>query len=623
MKSITNNNTLLIWDVKAKVPSGYDHKVLWQDFANQSDSETSVPSLVEEDAEFLRSEYLSLIHELGELKVGGIKVVDYLLIKNKYSYWWMTLLVEKCNYSKSPQIDNVIKLMAFQKWLSNRQISNIFLVSENSDLIDSMELLARKESISFNFEKRTSHRKEIGIIKRIYFGLPNRVKTLVWLISYIFSRWPLKGEGVYFWKKSKAVYTFMSYFINFDKHDLQQGNFNSAYWPELPKILESKKIQTNWLHIFVKSETMPSPRKAKKVLNKLNQSNKDLQKHTILESFLSYDVVRAALNKYYKLTRIKNDLSNCFKAHSDYLWPLLKSDFDESFTGVVALNNLLNFELLDKAFSLLPTQKKGFYLQENQAWELGLIMSWRNNRHNNELVGIPHSTVCFWDLRYFYDPRSYSNQSALPMPDFVGVNGLAARNSYIKGNYPKEQLVDLEALRYLYLGKVLQKNVNFQNSQKKYQLLILGDSLPENTKNQMSLIEKAAKDVKVNISYLAKPHPACPIFNEDYPNLKFEVSNDPLSLLIIDCDLVYTSNRTSAAVDAYYSKKPVITIIDPKKLNFSPLREYENISFVYKSEQIVSILNNIEKLKIDCDKSSENYFYLDSKLPKWKSLLNA
>lgn len=105
---------------------------------------------------------------------------------------------------------------------------------------------------------------------------------------------------------------------------------------------------------------------------------------------------------------------------------------------------------------ILPRQDKGFYLQENQGWEFGFIHSWRVSGHNKCLVGIPHNTVRYWDLRGYFDPEIFEDTSRcqLPFPDFVGVNGEAAKKLYLDSGYPEDILIEVEALRYLHLSGI-------------------------------------------------------------------------------------------------------------------------------------------------------------------------
>ncbi len=192
------------------------------------------------------------------------------------------------------------------------------------------------------------------------------------------------------------------------------------------------------------------------------------------------------------------------------------------------MQNVLMLNLFEKAFSYLPKQANGVYLQENQGWEFGMIQAWRSKQHG-QLIGFPHSTVRFWDLRYFYDPRSYcKNLLSLPMPNFVAVSGHSAKNEYVGGGYPTDDLIEVEALRYLHLDIVVDKQRRSRlPSPTRPQLLVLGDYLPSDTALQMNLLRGIA-DKLPNIELTVKPHPACPIVASDYPGIKFQTSKSTL-----------------------------------------------------------------------------------------------
>ena len=106
--------TLIIWDSDEELPKTDNFVALWQSYIiSTPNREISVPQLVESEASQYRSEYLALVYELGETSINNQKVVEHLGIENEFSYWWMTLLNEKCNYVKSTQIDNIIKFLSF------------------------------------------------------------------------------------------------------------------------------------------------------------------------------------------------------------------------------------------------------------------------------------------------------------------------------------------------------------------------------------------------------------------------------------------------------------------------------------------------------------------------------
>ena len=92
---------LIIWDVDDKsMPDSVDI-LLWRQYNTyETNGIYSAPQVVENNADQLRSQYLTLIFELGETKINGKSIIEILKIRKNFSYWWMTLFVEKCNFSK-------------------------------------------------------------------------------------------------------------------------------------------------------------------------------------------------------------------------------------------------------------------------------------------------------------------------------------------------------------------------------------------------------------------------------------------------------------------------------------------------------------------------------------------
>ena len=61
----------------------------------------------------------------------------------------------------------------------------------------------------------------------------------------------------------------------------------------------------------------------------------------------------------------------------------------------------------------------------NSAWDL---------YNHNELIGHPHSTVRFWDLRYFHSKKFYENNDKLINP-FNNQIALAGVRTWVKNEY--------------------------------------------------------------------------------------------------------------------------------------------------------------------------------------------
>ena len=129
-----DDRTLLIWDVDKNLPEEYNKIVVWKNLSKDTpNSVVSITQLVEGNSDYYRSKYLSLIYELGELRVGGERVIERLKIKSGFSYWWNTLLVEKCNVIKSPEIDHVIKLLALEEFLTSKKYTTIYINTKSKN----------------------------------------------------------------------------------------------------------------------------------------------------------------------------------------------------------------------------------------------------------------------------------------------------------------------------------------------------------------------------------------------------------------------------------------------------------------------------------------------------------
>jgi len=620
---VQSNRTVLIWDSADPISDSEDINVLWQNYkVVYPEKEVSIPKLVEKGADELRSKYLALIYDLGEVKIGKKRTIDYLEIRLGFSYWWMTRLIEKCNYSKSQQINNIIKLMAFEEWSKSKDFTIIKVATNNRELAESIKSLTSQLGLIFNWIKLPSKKPEVKIVRRIYSGLPNIIKAPIWLSYYLIDRWKLKGDGLENWKKSIATVTFTSYFFNLDVDAARKGVYKDRYWTKIPDLLRENSVESNWLHIYVKNNFLPTMASARELIERYNRSHGGIENHLFLDSFLGYEVVRRTIIDWLQLLSKYSRLKSPIKQRADHFWPLIKSDLKVSLLGVTAVHNILLRHLFSSAMQMLPTQKKGLYIQENQGWEFGFVSVWRECDHG-QIIGVPHSTVRYWDLRYFFDARLYEQNGELycPFPDKVAVNGEAAKNQYIGGGYAEDKLVEVEGLRYLQLEKVYSNNsVLGKEYEGVNNILVLGDYLHKYTKYQMEFLQEACKFINVKINFIVKPHPICPIRSQDYEKINMIITDHPIDKLIGQCVMAFTSSGTSAAVDAYSAGKKVITLLDGKTLNLSPLRNCRDVLFVMSPHELANIINRIDQIEVE-NNQGENYFYLDEDLPRWRELL--
>jgi len=619
------NQTTLVWDSVASPPEGYQRIILWKSFACEAYPDAiSIPKVIEDNAVELKKQYLKFVYDIGKKKLNGQSVIDHMLIRKDFNYWWLTLIVEKCNYSKSTWINDAIRLFAFEKIIKKESIHNITLATSNDLLINSFRLLCLKNHIEIKLQYIPKIESSKSKFRRFYALWPLSLKGIASFCFNIVRRWSLRGIGLKEWKSTTGEITFISYFFNLVPKSAEKGQYESRYWGHLPDSLLKEKVSTNWLHIYVKDSVCPSEKHVDKLIQKFNQIGQGKQTHTTLDTFLGLKVIWNTLLDWvllFKVGRKIRDLDSIENEDNGYLWPFIKKDLNKSLYGQTALNNLLNFNLFEEALRLIPKQKKGVFLQENQGWEFGLIQAWKAARHS-DLIGVPHSTIRFWDLRYYFDDRCYNYKTSnkFPHPSTVAVNGKLMNKSYLDGGYKQCELMDVEALRYLYLNTNNENNNDLLNNESTV-VLVLGEYLVENTHYQMSILEKAFPSFSTNIKLIVKPHPNCPIIQSEYPDLEMEITMESISTLLLKSNIAFTSNVTSAAIDAYCANVPVISALNPQTLNMSPLMGVEGVEFVNNASEFV---NAVEKLKsVNKNKiKPEDIFWLNPKLPMWKKILH-
>lgn len=586
----------------------------------------SIPRLIELNAVKLRARYLAWVYEQGELRIRGRRLIDHLQLRPGFSYWWMTLFVEKCNYEKSPQITDAIRLLAFTDWAADRFLCKITLVSASQTLAECLRVWCATSGIQFEWQRLPKPVEQLSWVRRAYEALPLSLQALVWLVHYMKVRWPLRGVGLQAWRQTEGRITFVSYLFNLVPDAAKAGRYESRYWTRLPDALLNDGRRSNWLHLYLMDELLPDAHQAANIIRRFNDAGRGAQNHVTLDTFLSLGVVLRALWDWGGLVwqgrRLRPLISSNAKETPD-LWPLFAEDWLQSTGGVTALSNALHFHLFEAALTCLPGQQVGVYLQENQGWEFALIYAWQASGQG-KLIGAPHSSVRFWDLRYFFDPRSYprSGNSPLPLPDKIALNGQAATDAYLAGGYPAEDLVQVEALRYLYLNDTNAGPIdNAMSSHKRLRLLVLGDYLASNTRLQLRLLAQAATSLPPGMIITVKPHPACPVRAEDYPDLRLTIVTEPIITLLAECDVAYTSANTAAAVDAYCAGLPVVSVLDPSTLNLSPLRGYVGMYYASTPEELIQAFNSA-LTSPRADVTRAGLFTIDSRLPRWRQLLN-
>lgn len=621
---------LLLCETRADIKSAdrYGQIVLWSDFAEDS-SVGSIPKVVDTEYDLLREQYLSWLSNLGNTVICGRRLVEHFAVRQDFSMWWMSLLIEKSQW-KSSSIYDVFRIMAFDYMMQGPKYSKVDQVEiavTDKSVRKSLIAWCKKSGIRYIVSSGVNANRKITL-PYLYRLMPYTIQSTIYLVYCLIRCWSVKAGPDHPDMEGKPQVSFISYFFNSDMEGLREGRYISRYWTSLYDFLQGIEISCNWLHLFVKSKEIRSPQSAGRLMRNLNYTSNPNEMHLLLDKRIGFYALVSVLSDYLKIWisafRVRSIKKNSFEIEgtSVSLWPLLAHDWKESFFGRTAIGNALYLNRFEREIYGLPYQDKGFYLLENQAWERALIYVWRQAGHGC-LTGVQHSTVNPCDLRYFFSPNEYSNQHSffLPIPDKIAINGDASKQQFEKGGFPQEKLVAVEGLRYLYLDGVDQTPAEVKQGDR-LRLLVLGDYLPDVTYRQMQLLSDAADKLPVNVEVLVKSHPACPIKKSDWPSLNYTLLEDSLDQLVDSYDVAFTSNITAAAVDAYLAGKRVLSMLDPETFNMSPLRGFSGVDFVSTSSELVDCLTRLGSTAVSPEEDGVGqYFYTDSALPRWKQLL--
>jgi len=322
---------LVVWDAEGSPPVGDWTTVLWSEFGDAgSVGVVSLPKLVEEHSETLRARYLAWIHELGEARIRNKRLLDHMELRPGFSYWWMTLLVEK-SYAKSPRFNDAAKFLALEAFARESAARRITLVSGDRTLVATFRRWCARAGICLEWRQSRKHGSRLRL-RPLYRSLPYPAQSAISLARYLLGRWPVRklpqpSDGV-----AAAEITFVDYLAHLDRRALVTGQFASNYWTQLPGVLNQARRGVNWLHLYAQHEAVQTPREAGELVARFNHNGAGLERHVMLDRALGVSVVLGALCDYARLAWRASFLGRIglhFRVSGSDLdfWPLFEHDW--------------------------------------------------------------------------------------------------------------------------------------------------------------------------------------------------------------------------------------------------------------------------------------------------------
>ena len=563
-------------------------------------NKVSMLEFINKDASSIRGIFFKLISNFGNFNILNKPLYAHFIYKNIQSMWIMSLIHEKSHY-KSKYLDDILKIIAFKKYIEKENPNEILLENSNSKTFKTLKKYCNLNNIKL-YEKNSINKTE----SKIYEFLPNFVQASTWIIKIYFDHSKLKIKK----NTAKNSEIFIcSYFSHLKNDKIKKGNYSSEYWDGLAEIFISNNIKVEWVHHFIKTKITPNTKTANNILNSINA--KENNSHNFITSHLSFrllvKIILGYVNFRFQTLLVRTSFENIFYFDGIDFKEFFKNDFKKSIYGIVAIENIMWIEIFNKLLKELPKQKLGIYLQENQGWEYAFINAWKNNGHG-KLLAVQHSSVAYWDMRYLnsFDSKLFLKSKQFK-PDFFSVNGDLSKKQFLKFEYPKQEIIDLEALRYRNIKKL---SIVEKTSKK---ILILGDISYSITSNLLKIIYPIVRN---GYKWYFKSHPIKNYeIDKDFKKHISEL-HKPLSQLISDFDTIICSDSSTVSIESLMSGLKTIVVNSDAKLNRSALKDEKVINFVNTTEDINKSLSSFNNYN-----SSRNYFYQSEDLYRWNTLL--
>ncbi len=583
--------------------SGQKIFIVWDSYIEEK-NQISILNYIDKNSKIIRKEYVDLIEKIAFFKINNQNFFEIFTIEKNFSIWWTTEIYEKSLY-KQENINEILKLIAFEKIIKSHKINKIIVSDFPLNISKSIKEIAKLNKIIVEEKSKKNIKFNFNFFK-IIFNFFN-------FIRFILSRFSLTKTNV---KDENFKNLFCSYFAYIDQNCLKKGEYRSSYWGDL---LKNNIINKScFAHIFFPSKKISYSRSIK-LLKKVNRRNSN--KHFFVEEFFSlkifFKIIFHWITNMFKYAKNKNIIETEFEKKNIPTSYLLSEKLEEELYGVSSLISFYYFFLFKEINKTFKNLRKTFFLYENQGWEKSFIYNLKKN-DLNKIYAVQNSTVRFWDLRFSKNNNQASKFTNQFEPNFYLVNGNDSFEKFIENGYPIKKIKQVEAIRYFELMKFI--NLDLDKNIKKNSVLVIGDYSDKSNMNIAKSINNLDKFVKNNFKFSVKEHPLRKM--SKYLKIEYDKTELPIEKLINEYEFAIVGNTTSAAIDLYLLGSKLIIILDQNVVNLSPLKDVDNVFFLGNYLKLKDALLNYNNKGKLIDKKKTNFFNYNPNYDLWNNLIN-
>ena len=536
------------------------------DWSRRSSNENTISILkfIDDNEKYLKNKFLMFLNEIENEKIFN-ETLSSVTNKRGYNFWIISQIYEKSFYKSSLNID-FLKIAALEEILKN-DYRKIKIKNAPKRFYKSIKYLCDLKKVSFNFE-------DINQKINNKFKFPYFMTAISYLIINYLRAIIVRLHTKKISKKQNSKISVFSYFYNF-KIKKESNEIHFEQWKEIPiKIKSIFKTEINWFHHYISHNNIRKISTSAKLIQKLNIEQKDLHSLIIINLDL-INFIKILLNFFY-LTVFSNyrKFKNLLFINHHYrkiYWNIFKNDWNESFHGKVLMQNLIWIEIFESIISKLPRQDLGFYLFENQSWEKILIHAWRRNGHK-EIVGFLPNLTRYWDLRYSYHSNK-ANFNSL-MPDKIICLDLNSYSNLLEIGFGRKDIIrEISSYNPNSFGdKILSK----QNDNDDKKIIIFGDYEKKINYDFFNILQKIKNINKFKL-YL-KCHPSNRINTNNFNAIKLQIIQDEI-IDFTKFNNAIVIGATGIALNLYLRNLNLLIFYNEDDLNYSPLKDFKDISF--------------------------------------------
>ena len=594
-----------------------------------STSQESIPHKTAEQAQEIRSEYFSWIHDLGRTQINGKTLVAYLKVFENLSYWWMTPIAIKSPF-ENDSLYPVFKLRMLENLYFEKKCSGLIYCGNNKVLHQTLQAWCQKMKHPYKrICLKNKNKTQPKGIRRWLRKSPYWVQALAFLIKNIFLRYrhvksipPEKARQA---QKKEGV-TIVSYFPNIDMEKIKHGEYWSRYWEGLHPVLDKLDYKINWVWFYFEGSGCKFE-EAISFRDACNRKNSEKNRYFVIEEFLTLDTFLKAIKLYFKiykkglrLKRVQNEFS--FPGSQMNIFPIMEQEWKASFFGNKAMEGAVRIAMFDYMAKILPASPWGLFTWENLSWDFALMTAWRRHQKETKVLAAQHGFFRPFDLRLYSDSRDFNEiaPEAIPLPDKLCANNVEGISLLRKAGFPQDKIAKTEALRYFGLKGRYQVYKKPLSPENRTLLVIMGITDRENQLQFKLLKEASSMGGLHNYKQIwVKPHPGLspdgmkPAYES---NIDFLIKDQPLSTLWPEVDVVFGAHSTGASWEASWYGIYAIAVGALDSLNLNPLAGLPGFHFVTNGPELSEQLKNPQLAEIP-----EDYFFLNEDLKLWKEQL--